>query len=111
MTLRPALTKAWRTMTPDEQLDRLDHELRRLQEAPGAPRGTLRLSETALRSCSKWKWERHGWSLSDGQSCGIMNGCPRERRTALLAVLGQRGIDRVEFVDEPEILEVVPEPS
>ena len=95
-------------MTPDEELDYLDAELERLQkEHPNTP-GVLRLTDQCLRRCSKWKWEQHGWTISDGQTCGIMNGSERERRTALLSVL-KGHIDKIEFVSGLDILEVVPE--
>ncbi len=94
-------------MTPDEQLDHLDQELTRLEsEHPGA-QGILRLTESRLRGCSKWKWEQHGWTLSDGDACGNMNGTERERRTALLSILKTRGIHKVEFVPGEDRLEVV----
>jgi hypothetical protein len=96
-------------VTPDEQLDRLAAELDRLKrEHPGA-QGTLRLTNTCLRSCSKWKWEQHGWALSDGQACEIMNGTDKEQRTALLSVLKERMIHKVEFVPGLDVLEVVPD--
>jgi hypothetical protein len=97
-------------VTPDEELDHLDAELERLQsEHPNTP-GVLRVSDQCLRRCSQWKWEQHGWTISEGQACGIMNGNARERRTALLSVL--RGhIDEIEFVSGLDVLEVVPSPS
>ncbi len=97
-------------VTPDEELEHLDAELERLQsEQPNTP-GVLRLTDQCLRGCSKWKWERHGWTISDGQTSGIMNGNERERRTALLSVLkGQ--IHAIEFVSGSDMLEVVPGPS
>lgn len=98
-------------MMPDEELDRLDQQLQRLQnEHPRSP-GLLRLSHSGLRSCSKWKWSQHGWNVSDGQSCGITNGNERERRAALLSLLGAYLIDRVEFVSDADVLEVVPDPA
>ncbi len=97
-------------MTPDEQLEHLDTELERLQsERPNTP-GILRLTDEFLRGCSKWKWEQHGWTISDQQTCGIMNGNERERRTALLAVL-KENIHKVEFLSGLDVLEVVPDPS
>jgi hypothetical protein len=96
-------------MTPDEQLDRLDAELDRLHgEHPNA-QGILRLTSDCLRSCSKWKWEQHGWVLSDGDACGIMNGSDKEQRTALLSILKGHMIDKVEFVPGVDVLEVVPD--
>ncbi len=96
-------------MTPDEQLARLVAELDRLNsEHPNTP-GILRLSNHCLRSCSKWKWEQHGWTLSDGQACEIMNGTDKEQRTALLSVLKERMIHKVEFVHGLDVLEVVPD--
>ena len=62
----------------------------------------------ACDSCTRWKWGVHGWSVSDGQSCGIMNGNEKERRTALLSVLKERSIDAVEFVSDVDVLEVLP---
>jgi hypothetical protein len=97
-------------MTPDEELDRLDQELDRLQTEYPKARGFLRLSNSGLRSCSKWKWETHGWAVSEGDSCGIMNGDEKARRTALLSVLKARMIDRVEFVSDLDVLNVLPEP-
>ena len=94
-------------MTPDEQLDRLDAELERLQsEHPNVP-AILRLTNNCLRSCSKWKWEQHGWALSDGEACGIMNGDDNQQRTALLSVLKGHMIHKIEFVPEVNVLEVV----
>ena len=96
-------------MTPDEQLERLDAELDRLKsEHPNVP-GILRVTNTSLRSCSKWKWEQHGWKVSDGEACGIMNGDDKEQRTALLSVLKERMIHKVEFVPGLDVLEVVPD--
>ena len=70
-------------MTPDEQLERLDAELDRLKsEHPNVP-GILRLTNNCLRACSKWRWEQHGWTLSDGEACAIMNGDDKQQRTAL----------------------------
>jgi hypothetical protein len=94
-------------VTPDEELEHLDAELERLQsEHPNTP-GVLRLTDQCLRRCSKWKWEQHGWTISDGQTCGIMNGNDRERQTALLSVL--KGlIHKIEFVSGLDVLEVVP---
>ena len=78
------------TVTADEQLERLAAELDRLKcEHPGA-RGILRLTNTSLRSCSKWKWEKHGWAITDGEACGIMNGDDKAQRTALLSILKLR---------------------
>jgi hypothetical protein len=96
-------------MTPDEELDRLDQELDRLQSEHPAARGFLRLSNSGLRACSKWKWGQHGWTITDGESCGITNGNERERRAALLTVLKAHGIDRIEFVAQAGVLEVLPE--
>jgi len=94
-------------VTPDEELDHLDAELERLQsEHPNTP-GVLRLTDQCLRGCSKWKWEQHGWTISDGQNCGIMNGNDRERRTALLSVLEGR-IQEIVFVFGLDALKVVP---
>jgi len=95
-------------MSPDEELDQLAQELDRLQSEHPNTRGRLRLSSTALRSCSHWKWGMHGWKISDGQSCGIMNGNEKERRTALLSILKERMIDAVEFVADADVLEVLP---
>ena len=95
------------TVTPDEQLDRLDAELDRLKtEHPGA-QGILRLTSNCLRPCSKWKWEQHGWALSDGEACGMMNGDDKERRTALLSILKQHMIHKVEFVPGLDALEIM----
>ena len=97
-------------VTPDEELEHLDAELERLQsEHPNAP-GVLRLTDQCLRGCSKWKWEQHGWTISDEQTCGIMNGNDRERRTALLSVL-KGHIHKIEFVSGLDMLKVVPGPS
>ena len=96
-------------MTPDEQLERLDAELDRLETKHPKGHGILRLANTCLRSCSKWKWEQHGWSISDGEACGIMNGDDKEQRTALLSVLQGRMIHKVEFVSGLDVLEVVPD--
>ena len=97
-------------MTPDEQLDNLATELDRLKrESPNTP-GILRLTNTSLRSCSKWKWEQHGWShISDGDVCGIMNGNEKDRRTALLSILEGDGIHKIEFVSDVDVLKVVPD--
>ena len=97
-------------MTPDEQLERLDAELDRLQGEHPNVHGILRLTNTCLRGCSKWKWQRHGWVISDGEVCGIMNGSEEEQRTSLLSVLKGRMIHKVEFVPDVDVLEVVPDP-
>lgn len=96
-------------MTPDEELDLLDHALDQFHEEHPDTRGLLRLPISALRSCSKWKWQMHGWTISDGESCGIMNGTERDRHTALLAILKTHGIERIEFVADAAGLEVVPD--
>jgi hypothetical protein len=96
-------------VTPDEQLDRLDAELDRFKsEHPNVP-GVLRLANNCLRSCSKWKWQQHGWTPSDGESCGIMNGDDKEQRTALLSILKGHSICKVVFVPVADLLEVVPD--
>jgi hypothetical protein len=98
-------------VTPDEQLDHLDAELERLHsEHPNVP-AILRLTSKGLSTCSKWKWEQHGWTVSDQEACGIMNGNDRERRAALLSVLKGHMIHKVEFVSDVDLLEVVPDPS
>ena len=94
-------------MTPDEELAHLDAELERLQSGHPNTLGVLRLTDQCLRRCSKWKWEQHGWTISDGQACGIMNGNDRERRTALLSVL-KGHIHKIEFVSGLDMLKVVP---
>ena len=97
-------------MTADEQLDRLDTELERFKNEHPNARGILRLTNHCLRSCSKWKWEQHGWTLSDGESCGIMNGDDKEQRTALLSILKGHMIQEIEFVSGADVLEVVSDP-
>ena len=96
-------------MTPDEQLDRLDAELNRLESEHPGVQGILRLSNTCLRSCSKWRWEKHGWVVTDGEACGIMNGDDKEQRTSLLSILKKRSIHKVVFVSGVDVLEVVPD--
>ena len=97
-------------MTPDEELTQLDAELLRLQsEHPDTP-GILRLTGKSLRGCSKWKWEQHGWTITDQQTCGIMNGNDRERRTALLSVLNGH-VQEIEIVSDLDVFEVVPSGS
>jgi hypothetical protein len=97
-------------MTPDQELEHLDAELERLQNERSNTARVLRLTDKCLRRCSKWKWEQHGWTVSDGQSCGIMNGNERARRTALMAVLNEH-INEIEFVSDLERLEVVMGPA
>jgi hypothetical protein len=97
-------------MTPDEELEHLNTELQRLRSDRPSAQGVLRLTDKCLRRCSKWKWEQHGWTISDAQTCGIMNGNDRDRRTALLAVL-KGSIHKVEFPSGQDTLEVVPDPS
>jgi hypothetical protein len=58
-------------MTPDEELDHLHAELERFQHEHAGMRGVLRLTDKCLRGCSKWKWEQHGWTITDQQACGI----------------------------------------
>lgn len=97
-------------MTPDEELDHLDAELKRLQsEHPDTP-GVLWLTDQCLRRCSKWKWEQHGWTISDGQACGIMNGDDQARRTALMSVL-KGHIHKIVFVPGLDTLKVALGPS
>jgi hypothetical protein len=97
-------------VTPDEELAHLDAELERLRsDYPSTP-GVLRLTDRCLRRCSKRKWEQHGWSVSEGQSCGIMNGDERERRTALSSILKEY-VHKIEFVPGLDRLEVVPDVS
>ncbi len=94
-------------MTPDEQLERLEAEVDRFKrEHPNVP-GILRLTNSCLRSCSKWKWEQHGWAVSEGEACGIMNGDDKAQRTALLSILKDDLIHKVEFVPGGDVLEVV----
>lgn len=96
-------------MTPDQRLEHLLAELERLRrEHPQVP-GILRLSHTYLRGCSQWKWEKHGRKLSEGEVCAIMNGTGREQQAALLSVLQEDRIHQVEFVPDPDVLEVVPD--
>ncbi|MGA2620235.1 MAG: hypothetical protein ABSF26_21665 [Thermoguttaceae bacterium] len=97
-------------MTPDEQLDRLAAELDRLKSEHPGVQGTLRLSKNCLRSCTKWKWEQHGWALTDGEACGIRNGNDKEQPAALLSVLKGHMIHKVEVVPGVDVLEVVPDP-
>jgi hypothetical protein len=94
-------------VTPDEQLQRLDAELDRLKSEHPSARGILRLANNSLRTCSKWRWEQHGWTITDGESCAIMNGDDKEQRTALLSILKGHMIHAVEFVPGLEALEVV----
>lgn len=97
-------------MTADEELDHLKAELERLQREHPNKLGILQLTDQSLRGCSKWKWEQHGWIISEGQTCGIMNGNARDRRTALLSVLKDH-IHKIEFISGLEMLTVVPGPS
>ncbi len=97
-------------MTPNEELDYLDSELKRLQNEHPSTKGVLRLSDECLRRISKWKWQQHGWTISDSDSCGIMNGQERARRIALMSVLKEH-ICEIEFVSGLERLEIVPGPS
>ena len=94
-------------MTPDEQLERLDTELDRFKNQHPDVHGILRLTNNCLRSCSKWKWEQHGWSISDAAVCEIMNGNDKEQGTAILSVLKGHMIHKVEFVPGVDVLEVV----
>ena len=82
------------TMTPDQRLEHLLAELDRLQrEHPNVP-GILRLTDTYLRDCSQWKWEKHGRALSDGEVCAIMNGTSRESLSNRAAKADpHRGVD------------------
>jgi hypothetical protein len=98
-------------MTPHEQLDRLNAELQRLHSEHPNTHAILRVSETGLSGCSKWKWEQHGWKVSDEQVCGIMNGNDRQRRAALLSVLEAHMVRKVEFVTDMDVLDVQPDPS
>ncbi len=97
-------------MTPNEELDHLEAELKRLQNEHSSTKGVLRLTDQCLRRISKWKWEQHGWTITDGESCGIMNGEERSRRIALMSVL-KAHISKIEFVSGLEKLEIVPDPS
>lgn len=97
-------------MTPDEQLDRLGTELDRLKSEHPNVRGILRLTSNCLRSCSKWKWEQHGWALSDGEACEIMNGNDKESRIALLSLLKGHMIHKIECLPGVDVLEIVPDP-
>lgn len=97
-------------MTPNEELDHLAAELKRLRDEHSSATGVLRLTDKCLRRISKWKWEQHGWTISDGESCGIRNGEERSRRMALMSVLKEH-IHEIEFVSDLERLEVIPGPS
>jgi hypothetical protein len=94
-------------MTPDEQLEHLRAEIDRLHREHPRAHGILRLTNTCLRPCSRWRWEQHGWTVNDGEAWGIMNGTERDRQTALLSVLEKHGIHKIEFVPGPDVLEVV----
>ena len=94
-------------MTPDEELAHLDALLERLEHEHPHVQGVLRIADNCLRRCSKWKWEQHGWTISDPQACGIMNGNARERRTALLSVLTGH-VQEIEIVSDLDVFEVVP---
>lgn len=98
-------------MKPNEQLERLSSEIRRLHAEHPNTRGILRLTDRCLTECSKWKWEQAGWTVSDQQVCGIMNGNERERRTALLSVLQPQLIEKIEFVPGVDALEIQPDLS
>jgi hypothetical protein len=98
-------------MTPHEHLERLNAELKRFHSEYPDMHAILRVSETGLSGCSKWKWEQHGWKVNDSQVCGIMNGNDRERRAALLSVLEPDLIRKVEFVAETDVLDILPDPS
>jgi hypothetical protein len=97
-------------VTPNEELEHLGAELERLQDEHSNTAGVLRLTDQCLRRCSRWKWEQHGWTVSAGESCGIMNGNERARRIALMSVL-KGHIHEIEFVSGLERLEVVRGPS
>jgi hypothetical protein len=97
-------------MTPDEELAHLDAQLERLEHEHPRVQGVLRIADNCLRRCSKWKWEQHGWTISDPQACGIMNGNDRERRTALLSVLNGH-VQEIEIVSDLDVFEVVPSGS
>ena len=97
-------------MTPNEELKHLEAELDRLQKEQSNAPWVLRLTDKCLRHCSKWKWEQHGWTINDGQACGIRNGNEQARRTALMSVL-KGHIQEIEFVAGLEMLEVVLGPS
>ena len=93
-------------MTPNDELKHLDEELERLQDDHSNTARVLRLTDKCLRGCSTWKWEQHGWTISDSQACGIRNGNEQARRTALMSVLKEH-IHEIEFVSGLERLEVV----
>lgn len=93
-------------MAPNDELKLLVAELERLQDDHSNATRVLRLTDSCLRGCSTWKWQQHGWTISDGQSCGIRNGDERARRTALMSVLKEH-IHEIEFVSGLESLEVV----
>ena len=97
-------------MSPNDELKHLKAELERLQDDRSKTPRILRLTDKCLRRCSTWKWQQNGWTISDGQSCGIRNGNERERRTSLMSVLKDH-IHEVEFVSGLERLEVVLGPS
>jgi hypothetical protein len=97
-------------VTPDEQLDRLARALDQLKSEHPNVHGILRLTNTCLRSCSKWKWGQHGWPITDGEACGIMNGDDQAQRASLLSVLKGHMIHKVEFTADANVLEVVPDP-
>jgi hypothetical protein len=96
-------------VTPDEELKHLDAEVERLQDDHSNATRVLRLTDKCLRHCSAWKWEQHGWTISDGQSSAIRNGDERARRTALMSVLKEH-IHEIEFASGLERLEVVLRP-
>ena len=95
-------------MTPHEQLEASMRNSIGCTANTRTCRGFCGLPSTHLIGCSKWKWEQHGWTVTDQQVCGIMNGNERERRTALLSILKERKIESIEFVADADNLEVLP---
>ena len=99
------------SVNADEKIERLNKELRRFaQQYPGA-RGTLRITNTAFRSCTKEVWRAHNWILGDEEVRKILDGSREERKAAFLALLGPHNIDDLEVVPGVDIIEVVRSPD
>ena len=97
-------------MTPDQEIERLDAELKRLARDHPRKKGILRISRTAFGACTRKKhWEPHRWAITDDIVSKIVHGGDEERREALLSQLSDHNIREVEFVLGTDTIEVVPD--